>query len=162
MSFSSLWHTAVYTVVETQYSWTVLCVRRPNIAQSEILMQITLIIVLMLRWEVVWWPAIDRFYLCPNHGTKSSILSLTNRIVVQPVTRRDRPITAVNQLLFKLGGRIPALKQSMCLERRGRGAMARASDCLASHACVPVSNPAVPMWGFQRNNIVSPFLLWSR
>ena len=34
--------------------------------------------------------------------------------------------------------------------------MARAPDCLTSHACVPGSNPAVPMWGFQKNNIVSP------
>ena len=34
-------------------------------------------------------------------------------------------------------------------KRRGRGTMARAPDCLASHACVPVSNPADPMWGFQ-------------
>ena len=35
-------------------------------------------------------------------------------------------------------------------ERRGRGAMARAPDCLAaSHVCVPVSNPAVTVWGFQ-------------
>ena len=32
--------------------------------------------------------------------------------------------------------------------RRGRGAMARAPDCLASHTCVPVPNPAVNMWGF--------------
>ena len=31
-------------------------------------------------------------------------------------------------------------------KRRGRGAMARAG-----------SNPAVPMWGFQRNSIVFPF-----
>ena len=44
--------------------------------------------------------------------------------------------------------------------RRGRAAMARAPDCLASHACVPGSNPAVPVCGFQRNNIVSPFLMW--
>ena len=27
----------------------------------------------------------------------------------------------------------------------GRGAMARAPDCLASHACVPGSIPAVPV-----------------
>ena len=35
--------------------------------------------------------------------------------------------------------------------------MARAPDCLASHACVPGSNPAVLTWGFQLNIIVSPF-----
>ena len=35
--------------------------------------------------------------------------------------------------------------------------MARAPDCIASHACLPGSNPAVPLWGFQRNIIVSPF-----
>ena len=35
--------------------------------------------------------------------------------------------------------------------------MARAPDRLASHACVPGSNPTVPVYGFQRNNIVSPF-----
>ena len=27
--------------------------------------------------------------------------------------------------------------------------MARAPDCLASHACVLVSNPAVPVWETQ-------------
>ena len=32
-------------------------------------------------------------------------------------------------------------------ERRGHGAMSRAPDSLTSHACVPVSNPAVPVWG---------------
>ena len=42
-------------------------------------------------------------------------------------------------------------------ERRGRGAMARAPDDLVSHVCVPVSNPAVPVWGFRRTSIVSPF-----
>ena len=36
-------------------------------------------------------------------------------------------------------------------------AMARAPDCLASHACVPGLNPAVPERAFQRNSIVSPF-----
>ena len=41
--------------------------------------------------------------------------------------------------------------------RRGRGAMARSPDCLASHACVLVPNPAVHVWGVQRNIIVSPF-----
>ena len=45
------------------------------------------------------------------------------------------------------------------IERRGRVAMDRAPDCLASHACVPVLNPAV--WGFQRNSIVSPFSILS-
>ena len=35
--------------------------------------------------------------------------------------------------------------------------MTRAPDSLASHACVPVSNTAVPVWGFQKNSIVSPF-----
>ena len=38
--------------------------------------------------------------------------------------------------------------------------MARAPDCLASHACVLVSNPADPMWGVQKSSIVSPFLMW--
>ena len=47
--------------------------------------------------------------------------------------------------------------ENVSREARGRGAMARAPDCLASHASVPVSNPAVPVWGFQRNNIFSPF-----
>ena len=28
---------------------------------------------------------------------------------------------------------------------------------LASHACIPVSKPAFPVWGLQRNSIVSPF-----
>ena len=31
------------------------------------------------------------------------------------------------------------------------------ADCLASHPGVPGSNPAVPLRGFQRNIIVSPF-----
>ena len=42
------------------------------------------------------------------------------------------------------------------VQRSGRGAMARAPDCLASHACVQGSIPAVRVWGFQRNIIVSP------
>ena len=46
------------------------------------------------------------------------------------------------------------------LSPRGHGAMARAPDCLASHACVPGLYPAVLMWGFQRNRIVSPFSMW--
>ena len=41
-------------------------------------------------------------------------------------------------------------------KRRGRGAMARAPDFLASYACVPGSSHARPMWGFQRNSIVLP------
>ena len=44
--------------------------------------------------------------------------------------------------------------------KRGRDAMIRAPDCLASHVCIPVSNPAVLVWGFQRSNIVSPFSMW--
>ena len=32
----------------------------------------------------------------------------------------------------------------------------RTPDCLASHACVPDSNPADPARGFLRNNHVSP------
>ena len=47
----------------------------------------------------------------PSLGSKSCILPPTNRGVVQPVTWRDQPITAVIQLLFKLGGRIPDLGQ---------------------------------------------------
>ena len=45
----------------------------------------------------------------------------------------------------------PKLCPTSCIspQRRGRGAMARAPDCLASHACVPVSNSAVPVWGFK-------------
>ena len=35
--------------------------------------------------------------------------------------------------------------------------MARAPDCLASYACSPVSDPAVPVLGFQRCSIVFPF-----
>ena len=31
--------------------------------------------------------------------------------------------------------------------------MARAPDCLASHACVPDSNPAIPVWGFPRKGL---------
>ena len=42
-------------------------------------------------------------------GFKSSILLSTSWRVVQPVTWRDRPITSIIQLLFKLGGRIPDL-----------------------------------------------------
>ena len=41
--------------------------------------------------------------------TWSSILSPTYRKVDQPVTWRDRAITAPIQLLFKLRGRIPYL-----------------------------------------------------
>ena len=42
---------------------------------------------------------------------------------------------------------------------KGIGAMVRAPDCLTSHACVPGSNPADPVWGFQRNLLVSLFLM---
>ena len=46
-------------------------------------------------------------------------------------------------------------------KRRGRAQwLHRAPDCLASHACVPVSNPIVPVWGFLRSSIVSPFSMW--
>ena len=38
--------------------------------------------------------------------SKSCILPPTNWRVIQPVIWRDRPITAVNQLVFKSGGRI--------------------------------------------------------
>ena len=38
--------------------------------------------------------------------------------------------------------------------------MARAPDCLASHAYDPGSNPADPVWGFQRNILISPFSMW--
>ena len=44
--------------------------------------------------------------------------------------------------------------------REGDVAMTRGPYCLASHTCVPVSSPAVPLWGFQRNSIVSPFSMW--
>ena len=37
---------------------------------------------------------------------------------------------------------------------------ARAPDCLACHACVPGSSPAVTVWGFERNIILSPFTMW--
>ena len=43
------------------------------------------------------------------------------------------------------------------IKRRGRGAMVRAPDCLASHAYVPGSNPTDPVWVFQSNIIVSRF-----
>ena len=36
--------------------------------------------------------------------------------------------------------------------KRGRGAMAGAPDCLASHACVPGSNPAVPVWEAEKQH----------
>ena len=39
----------------------------------------------------------------------------------------------------------------MPFERRGRGAMGRTPDCLASNASVPDSIPADHVWGFQRN-----------
>ena len=38
--------------------------------------------------------------------------------------------------------------------------MARAPDCLAGHACVPVLNPAFPVWGFLKSSIASPFSMW--
>ena len=41
--------------------------------------------------------------------TKYGILPLTNEIMTQPVTWQDQPNTAVIQLLFKLGGRVPYL-----------------------------------------------------
>ena len=44
--------------------------------------------------------------------SKFCILPPTNRRVVEPVTWRDRPITAVIHLLFKLGGRIRAFFDS--------------------------------------------------
>ena len=52
--------------------------------------------------------------------------------------------------------------QSKLYSWRERDAMARAPDCLANHTCVPGSSPAVSVWGFQRNRIVSPFSRRSR
>ena len=40
---------------------------------------------------------------------------------------------------------------------RGEGDVAQWLKRLASHAWVPVLNPAVPVWGFQKISIVSPF-----
>ena len=51
---------------------------------------------------------------CKKKGFKSCSLPPTNRRVVQPVTWRDRLITAVIQLLFKLGGRIWDLGRKKC------------------------------------------------
>ena len=42
-------------------------------------------------------------------------------------------------------------------QRMGRGAMVRAPDCLASRACVLVSNPVVPMWGIREIALFLPF-----
>ena len=42
-------------------------------------------------------------------------------------------------------------------EARGRGAMGRAPDCLASHACVHGSKLTDPVPGFQKNIIFPPF-----
>ena len=44
------------------------------------------------------------FFLCPLWVfVRTHILPSTNRRVVQPVTGRDQPITAVIKLLFKSG-----------------------------------------------------------
>ena len=42
-------------------------------------------------------------------------------------------------------------------QEKGTWRLGGAPDCLASHACVPVSNPADPEWV---NLIVSPSLMW--
>ena len=46
----------------------------------------------------------------------------------------------MNHILF-----VSVLATVIQHERRGRGAMARAPDCLASHACVPSSASADPV-----------------
>ena len=38
--------------------------------------------------------------------------------------------------------------------------MTRLPDWLTSHTYVSGSNPAVPVWGFQRSSIASPFAKW--
>ena len=43
---------------------------------------------------------------------------------------------------------------------KGTWRIGRAPDCLVSHACVPDSSPANPVWGFQRNILVSPLSMW--
>ena len=56
-----------------------------------------------------------------KYGSNSFILPPTNRRVVQPGTRRDRPTTAVIQLLFKLEAEICAFMHeynasSLCMK----------------------------------------------
>ena len=75
----------------------------------------------LINWYYTFICPIEVFGYRPtqlNHNTKyrskSCILPTTNRRVVQPVTWRDRLITAVIQLLFKLGGRIRDLGQNIC------------------------------------------------
>ena len=51
--------------------------------------------------HIMWWIRGYNIF-----RSKFFTLLPTNRRVVQPVTWRDRPITAVIQLLFKLGSRI--------------------------------------------------------
>ena len=118
-------------------------------------------------------------YLCINHGDQRVFLNVKHHkclswlfaLHLNTCVMSLRPLHIF--CLFQCGDslytsesdvcrcQIPTYKDGPHAERldktRGRGAMARAPDCLASHVRVPRSNPAVPMSGFQRNIIVSPF-----
>ena len=85
----------------------------------------------------------------------------------QVVSVAGRPV----YVTFILGSLVPPNKApcflflesttaNMAAWIRGHGAMGRAPDCLACHACVPGSNPADLVWIFQKNLLVSSFSMW--
>ena len=63
-----------------------------------------------------------------------------------------------SETLYRLRDKHQAVKPALSItEINGVRRIGRTPDCLASQACIPGSNPADPVWGFQRNILVSPF-----
>ena len=76
-----------------------------------------------------------------------------------------------NATLWKMADEVFVVEQTCCSTyfsvkerdlldnvqiRQGEWRIGRAPDCLVGHACFPGSNPADPVWVFQRNIHVSP------